>query len=898
MKLKYLLLCSALVMNAAVLCAQNSSSHAHATSMKWKGIDVLDVLAHPENYPGVEGDGIPVYLYNVGTGKFAIDGGDFGMEARLFFEDFGRQMKLRIMDGVLKIDPIITEAGGTTEDKYLFTLNIPGITKGNGWSDAFQYNFTNIMDGYYYWGKWNFQRIPSEDANSEFHTFYMYQQHNEDYGNSKAYTKIKAPRTYQGVNVKNIIFRFGAAYGEWCSDGTTTYGDGSLNKKGCGYYVNVDDDRSCWTTAGNSNNSEQSPWGNETMVEVNGDQVSIDELYQWRIISEEEFVTVLNHEVIGINPSVSSLVPDRDFTRNSNDFFTCWHINSYNSMVPEEGEGRYGYTWGEREKGEQQLKYNDEAWDSPVDLKKVFNTIKNAKFGFMSFEGVGDVSVSFEIPQPGWYQVEAYAIHFSNDPTHKAYMYGKTNWVTVTPELMEAANNSQLGYGLVELTRESDISAVKAKYPDYFSGITDANLNKSTQATNNAIGKILTFDGSDYCQKCWIYVSPTEFNASPENKQFTIGFIKDQATKTFGKTYDGINYYYDEDWICVDDIRMSYMGMAPAFFYEEEESLDYLVFDANYINERPSAQPDGMYSGALNLERKMKKNEWNSFAFPIPLTGEQVRLAFGEDCELLKMDQILNNEVGDPYWINFTTVDLKQEVTDPNNVPKVIEPGYFYLIKPTVDPVSGEDPYGRVTEFYQLGRNFFAVDPNKVPQDYAHTIIDTDHPYFSRAISSPDNTNDGISFVSYVRTPGGYDANGSKIFPIDTDGIYCGTVIDSDEYLYVPKGGYALTTKNNKQVFIEVNKDTPLKGFRAWLTLSKSLFTHDDHSHSTEIKVSVNGMDDNTNVTAIERIFNPQTTIADGTDVYDLSGRKVGTIGTTTLPSGIYIVAGKKVFVR
>jgi hypothetical protein len=35
-----------------------------------------------------------------------------------------------------------------------------------------------------------------------------------------------------------------------------------------------------------------------------------------------------------------------------------------------------------------------------------------------------------------------------------------------------------------------------------------------------------------------------------------------------------------------------------------------------------------------------------------------------------------------------------------------------------------------------------------------------------------------------------------------------------------------------------------------------------------------------------------------GTEVYDLCGRKVGTFGSTSLPKGIYIVAGKKIFVK
>ena len=329
---------------------------------------------------------------------------------------------------------------------------------------------------------------------------------------------------------------------------------------------------------------------------------------------------MLSEEVIGINPSISSLVPDRDFTRNSDEFFGVWTTTPSQSTTPAEGEGRYGYTYGEINKGDEQTKnhkYNNEAWDSPVTLKKVFNNIKNAKFGFMSFEGVGTVSVEFTLPQPGWYQIEANAISFSGDG-NPAYMFGKANWVTDITTIRTQSNCSYLGYGQVELTNVSNLSTLKSNYPDEFSDVPNSNLYKSRENCNNAIGKVLTFNGNDFCHKFWVYVNPTDFNASADNKKFTLGFIKENAKKSTATINNGISYYYDEDWICVDDIRMSYMGLAPAFFYEDEESLDYLVYDANYVNERPSAVPDGRYSGALSLERSMKKNDWNSSPSPSP----------------------------------------------------------------------------------------------------------------------------------------------------------------------------------------------------------------------------------------------------------------------------------------
>ena len=65
---------------------QTEETFAHSTRRHWKGIDVTTVL----NNPDFATNGKKIYLYNVGTDRFIIEGGNWGMEGRLFHEDFGR----------------------------------------------------------------------------------------------------------------------------------------------------------------------------------------------------------------------------------------------------------------------------------------------------------------------------------------------------------------------------------------------------------------------------------------------------------------------------------------------------------------------------------------------------------------------------------------------------------------------------------------------------------------------------------------------------------------------------------------------------------------------------------------------------------------------------------------
>lgn len=837
---------------AGNLMAQSEqTTHAHSKSRLWKGFDVLSLLENPDSY--FTSNGKRVYLYNVGTGRFMIEGGDWGMEGRLFYEDFGRQM---VLTSTAKLKSEITE--NTDENLQVLVCNVPGVTKGNSWADYTAYAFTTVMDGAIANGTWNFERVEGETGDT--YTYYMYTQ----------------PKGKDNKNTKK--FYLGAAYGEW--DPNNEIGEG--NKKGCGYYVHIDDDRSCWTTAGQEEaNDETHPKVNLTKKEVNGDMVTIQELYQWRLISEDEFLSILNEEVVGINPSISSLVPDRDFTRNSDDFFGTWDTDYVNSTEFDGTNGRYGYTWGQYEyDNNQQGKYFDEVWDAPVMLKKVFGTIKEAKYGYMSFEGAGAAYVHFNIPLVGWYQIEANTVFFGPSG-HEAYLYVLADGASQNEALGNNAIGARHGYQQIAIRRMDSPNDLKTVYDDLDFPTKDPY--KRTEAYNLAVGKALTLHGKDFKEKIWVYVDPAYWNNG--YKGLTIGVFKETTTKTTDKKWkkNGVSYYYDTEWVCIDDIKVSYMGLAPAFFYEGEESLDYLVYDENKIDERPGAAPDFAYSGSVSLGRSLKKNQWNTFSTPIPLTGEQVRLAFGEDAKVLKLNSI-GGLSHNSCVIDFVTVGLKPE--DP--LDEVMVPGELYLLKPTIDPVNGEDPKGVPMTYYQLGRNFFSVNPEGKPEGYQHYWLDTTKPYAHADVQSwngsdvvTNGDNDGVAYVSYVQTPG------YASFSV-TSGIYNGVVAPIGSY--APKGSYAMS--NNKMY--ELNKDTRIKGFRGWITLAHSIF----EKTQTPAAISIDGIIEGdvvpTDISSESIVPVSPSAI---NNVYDLSGRKLN-MSVEDLPKGLYIIGGKKMLVK
>ena len=168
--IRILIVLMAIMFGQGVMFAQ---THADATSQKWKGIDVNTVL----NGNTLE-SGYPFLLYNVGTGRFIMQGGDWAMEGRLFFSDFGRTMYL-YSNG--RINAAITESATATKNSFCAR---PPEPFSKNWSDA-NYNtinLTTLMDGSVQPDKgepkvydmtWKFQRV-EDPSDTETYTYYMY----------------------------------------------------------------------------------------------------------------------------------------------------------------------------------------------------------------------------------------------------------------------------------------------------------------------------------------------------------------------------------------------------------------------------------------------------------------------------------------------------------------------------------------------------------------------------------------------------------------------------------------------------------------------------------------------------------------------------------------------------
>ena len=824
---------------------QTEDTHAHASSLKWKGIDVSTVIGNDQYAT----NGQKIYLYNVGTGRFIIEGGNWGMEGRLFHETFGRPLFL-MSSGLIKSG--IKENG----TKDVFGCNAPkDFHDQTNWANSDQYSFTMMMDANSAKRKrWFFERVETE---GDTYTYYMYEE-----------PKDKTTKYY-----------LGAVYGDWKKANSNTETDKLVYR---------DYDRATWTTESNVINITEKY---EVKEEFKTEMIPLNELYQWRLVPEKEFLDMLDNDEIGLNPSVSVQIYDRDFTRNAEQFSTNWKTERKSGLIYNV-KGRYGFTFGStgNKYSPQQNKFNNDEWNKPLRLKNIFEKTKdeasdpdrfryglpNGKYGFLTFEGIGRTYTKVEVPRAGWYLVQCYGFVYS-DSGHDAYLFAKVEGSNETSSTGGESKNNLRHISTSTLSNEILTGKNdREKCLEVGKFLTQPKTSESEGETKE-----------DYLTTLWICVTQEQFEEG--KRTLRIGVGKDEATQSDGIENNGNTYYYDTDWVCVDDFRMSYLGLRPAFFYEEEENLnyldptstDYIDSETNKAKQYQGASPTGQYAGAICIERSLLTDQWNTFSFPLNLTGEQIRQAFGEDAQLAYIHSVGGLSQHDNV-IDFQTKTLFTSET-------VVEPGQFYLLKPTRLPLKGIDPRGREAEYYELGRKYFSV--NDEPDSYKHDLLAVGTKMENtETIKLGDKFGDdiqvGTASVTYVQT------SDMTNFHVDSDGIYTGTGTN----IYAPKGSYAVSGSptTGKATIFHLKRDTPIKGFRGWINLDKEL----DQQSSKEFSMEIYGMffKEPSGVTTDAELPSIQI-LSNDEAVYDLTGRKMGTLGKN-LPKGIYIVKGKKFFVN
>lgn len=352
----------------------------------------------------------------------------------------------------------------------------------------------------------------------------------------------------------------------------------------------------------------------------------------------------------------------------------------------------------------------------------------------------------------------------------------------------------------------------------------------------------------------------------------------------------------NNEWTVFDDFRLLYAGSNTSRDLILDEDKDNL----NYLLECTETYDDVV----LHLNKKSFNkniNKWNTIVLPVDLKKDQFTQAFGANARLAVLTKLTRNQ------IQFETV----KIANMGNNAVVLKAYVPYIIYPTKD-LAKENTSAYTATLHKTGAG---TEGGEHKVTIAANHIDIPNVSLKRKTS---NEND---LFGLIKETWSLDLNHVKVAEnteqseIVTDGTlavygtfartYGSKIADTDTTFTVDKKNPIIKDRDDlkgcyffhegKMVYAG-DKVRGLRGFSVWF---KPVET--PASGTATSKFILDGIDYTTDV---ERIMATEDSSIDSKfaklGVFNLNGQLVrsGSTDVSGLPSGIYIVNGKKVFVK
>lgn len=426
-----------------------------------------------------------------------------------------------------------------------------------------------------------------------------------------------------------------------------------------------------------------------------------------------------------------------------------------------------------------------------------------------------------------------------------------------------------------------------------FAGVLDPNDQKKEKMLNGALNKTILNQTSDMQQTVQDELHISENNIDYAGKSFYSGnynnvvyvTVPEDAPKNSNGKYTirvGIMIGDNVDdktpgtkeWTVFDDFRMLYASRT----YNEDLILDEERDNLTYLTKLKPVK-----NKTMRLRKTFTVNKWNSFILPVNLTKKQVTETFGTDTRLAKLTGL--TETG----IEFTSVPLSGD----NDL--ALEAYVPYLIFPT----KAADQTPAYTAKYEqngidtrlqvtIGANHYVTDKVSMPltAEGNNDFLEMDQDNWTS--KTTNGSTDIVAYGTFART---FDPDATQN-PDNGEWTYSskkGTIIDGRDDL---KGSYFFDKGN---MYHSKNDNTyrprGLRGFSCWFKPG---------TKQNSVKLTLDGVTQD-GTTGIEDILadyeQPVSRFANG--IYNLNGQLVKQGNSTAgLPSGMYIVNGKKCIVR
>lgn len=412
------------------------------------------------------------------------------------------------------------------------------------------------------------------------------------------------------------------------------------------------------------------------------------------------------------------------------------------------------------------------------------------------------------------------------------------------------------------------------------------------------------------------YISSVLVQVPEEGGTIRFGIeVGDHSEKKTGK-----GEYEDNEWTVFDDFRLLYASKTTdgdLILDEDRDELTYLN------NEAENGCSNTYQHVTLHLNKTFKKDKWNGFILPVDLTRDQLTQAFGPNVRLAELHQVTDTE------IQFKSIN----VTDQDNDAVVMHAFIPYIIFPTKHLELEQTP-AYTALLTKTGSNMNAKD--------VHITVKKNHidiPNVSLAIKSSTGSTVNINDLTNMNTTAWTTnsntvvdaATGSPIVSSNNKmtayGTFARTFAPTAEGT---SGSYQITEEtnedfgkwvlNNKSAFIDgrddlkgcyffdqgnmyysTNRPRGLRGFSIWFRPTTG--------NTATAKTFIDGVCVSWGeTTGIDSIIYGDDGFGDNASgngrfthgIYTLQGQFIGNDSSQLagLPSGIYLVNGKKVAVK
>lgn len=324
-----------------------------------------------------------------------------------------------------------------------------------------------------------------------------------------------------------------------------------------------------------------------------------------------------------------------------------------------------------------------------------------------------------------------------------------------------------------------------------------------------------------------------------------------------------------DEWTVFDKFHMLYASRT----YNED-----LILDEHRDNLKYLMDLKPMKNKTLRLKKTFTLNKWNSFILPVNLTKKQVIETFGASARLAKLTNL--TETG----IEFTSVKLNG---DNDMALEAYVPYLIFPVKPADQTIAYTAKYEQNSTTDRLLVNIapdhYIIDKVSMPltTDGKNDFSKMDQEHWTTTVTGG---NDDIkAYGTFARTFGTPQTEKKEdgTYTWTNDGSIIKDRCDLKNCYFFDKGN----------MYHSKDRARGLRGFSCWFKMAPGA--------QNTLKFTLDGVSQGT--TGIEDILadyeQPVSRFANG--VYNLNGQLVKQGNSTAgLPSGMYIVNGKKCIVR